>query len=125
MTVNSDNQIPKTDLLDGDTIEDIERKLAQNPDSANLHYNLGLALVRSKHWDRATAEFRSAMKLKPGMLEARVNIAGILLQKGDYDGCIEESLKALEFRPDLVEACINIGIAFSHKGGLRSGAKEL
>jgi len=92
MTTNTENSLFENDFTGGDTIEDLERKLAQDPDSANLHYNLGLALVRAKQWDRATVEFRSSMKLKPGLLEARVNIAGILLQKGDYDGCIEESL---------------------------------
>ncbi|MGC8657712.1 MAG: tetratricopeptide repeat protein, partial [Desulfomonilaceae bacterium] len=94
MTTSEDNQISKIAVGDSDTIEDIERKLAQDPESASLHYNLGLALARAKQWEKAILAFRKAMKLRPGLLEARVNIAGVLLQQGDYDGCIEESLKA-------------------------------
>ena len=124
MTSDCTNNISENKEFVLDSVEDLENKLSENPDSANLRYNLALALVRSKQWDRAESEFRAALKLKPGMLEARVNIAGMLLQKGNYDGCIEESLKALEFRPDLVEACVNIGIAFSQKGMLDQAEKS-
>ncbi len=58
----------------------------------------------------------AALKLQPGLLEARINVAGVLLQKGLNDESIEQSLKVLEFRPDMIEGCINIGIAFMHKG---------
>ena len=106
--------VPVTD----EDIRKLENTVASMPDSANAHYNLGLALAQRGEWDKSLDEFRAALTLKPGLLEARVNMAGILLQKGDYDGCIDESLRALEFRPDLIEGCINIGIAFTHKGML-------
>jgi tetratricopeptide (TPR) repeat protein len=89
------------------------------------HYNRGLRLAQEGELDLAIKEFTTARKLRPGMLETRVNIAGLLLQKGDYDGCIEESLKALEFRPDLDEACVNIGVAFMHKGMMENAIESL
>ena len=103
-------------VVDEALIAKLEKTVASMPVSANAHYNLGVALSQRGEWDRCIEEFRSALKLRPGLLEARINLAGILLQKGDYDGCIEQSLKALEFRSDLIEGCINIGIAFIHKG---------
>ena len=65
MTTSHDNQISKATISDRDTIEDIERKLTQDPDSPSLHYNLGLALTRSKQWEKSILEFRTAMKLRP------------------------------------------------------------
>ena len=113
-TSDQETTVPITE----DDIKKFENMVASMPDSANAHYNLGLALAQRGEWDRSLNEFRTALQFKPGLLEARVNMAGILLQKGDYDGCIDESLRALEFRPDLIEACINIGIAFMHRGML-------
>jgi tetratricopeptide (TPR) repeat protein len=101
-----------------DDLEQLEASATTMPDSPTAHYNLGLALAKKGYWERSAQEFRTALKLRPGMSEARVNLAAILLQTDDLDGCIEQSLKALEFRPDLAQACINIGVAFTRKGTL-------
>ncbi len=58
MNVESDEQNQENVATHDDTIEDLERKLADNPDSANLHYNLGLAFARVKEWEKSMAEFR-------------------------------------------------------------------
>ncbi len=80
MSENYENLSPN----DQEELQKLEQNLAAMPDSAGAHYNLGLALAHRGEWDKAIDLFRSALKLKPGLLEARVNLSGVLLQKGQY-----------------------------------------
>ncbi len=78
----------QTTIPSDKSVEDLEQLVAARPDSAGHHYNLGLALSQRGDWDRAIDEFKAALKIQPGLFEARINIAGILLQKGEYDQSI-------------------------------------
>ncbi len=49
------------------TFEQLKRQLLVRPDSAPLHYNLGLAHGRRKEWDEAITEFKT--KKSPHLLE--------------------------------------------------------
>ena len=59
-----------------ETFEQLKRQLLVRPDSAPLHYNLGLAHGRRKEWDEAITELKTALELNPGLLEARINLGG-------------------------------------------------
>ena len=52
-----------------ETFEQLKRQLLVRPDSAPLHYNLGLAHGRRKEWDEAITEFKTALELNPGLEE--------------------------------------------------------
>jgi hypothetical protein len=60
---------------------------------ANAHYNLGLALVQRGEWDSGLLEFRTALRLKPGLLEARNQCSRILLQKGTMTVVLKRASK--------------------------------
>ena len=64
-----------------ESLESLTLTVQEKPDSGPAHYNLGLALSRNGQLEESVAEFRKALKLKPGMLEARINIAAVLLQQ--------------------------------------------
>jgi Flp pilus assembly protein TadD len=50
-------------------------------DSAEVHNNLGVALVRLGRRDEAIAHFREALRLQPGDIGARDNLARALANK--------------------------------------------
>lgn len=51
-----------------------------NPDSEELHFNLGLTYMKLNEWDKAEAELRECLKLKPDDLRAEYAL-GVLYEK--------------------------------------------
>ena len=56
-------------------IDQYEAVLASGYTSANLYYNLGNAYYRSNQMGRAILNYERALRLRPGMKEARENLA--------------------------------------------------
>jgi tetratricopeptide (TPR) repeat protein len=58
----------------------LEKAAALNPESGDLHFNLGLTYMKLKQWDKSLGELEKCLKLKPG--DARAQYAlGVLFQK--------------------------------------------
>jgi tetratricopeptide (TPR) repeat protein len=49
-----------------------------NPDAAEAHYNLGVALAAKGRTEEAIHHFQEALRLKPYFAEARDNLARAL-----------------------------------------------
>lgn len=56
-----------------------EKAVALNPLSAELHFNLGLAYLKQKAWDKAERELKQCLKLKPDDPRAQYAL-GVLYQ---------------------------------------------
>jgi polyferredoxin len=54
-----------------------ERSVVQHPESADLHYNLGVARAELGFAEGAIRSFERTLELDPGRLEARENLAGL------------------------------------------------
>ena len=67
-----------------------EYQIARDPVSAEGHYSLGLAYRYAGRLDEASAEFRTALRLSPGYVNAHAMIGEVLLQKGDAQGALAE-----------------------------------
>ena len=52
------------------------------PDSAQVHFNLGMALARLGGIERAIAQYQEAVRLRPGYAEARNNLGVLLAETG-------------------------------------------
>ncbi|HTT24310.1 MAG TPA: tetratricopeptide repeat protein [Candidatus Sulfotelmatobacter sp.] len=72
--------------------------LAAHTDDADLHHELGKALLRQKKYNDAQEEFLTTVKLKPGMGEAYGDLAFAASQNKDY----VLTLKALDARAKLL-----------------------
>ena len=62
-----------------ETFQALKQQLLAHPDSAPVHYNMGLAYVRRRQWDEAISEFKAALEINPGMVEARINLGGVFI----------------------------------------------
>jgi len=81
----------------------LERAAKLQPDSPEIHYNLGMAYHNSGNLPRAIEEFQNALKLKPDMADAMLNIASsyqALGQKQEAIGWFKRYLAANPQAPD-------------------------
>jgi tetratricopeptide (TPR) repeat protein len=77
-----------------EAIQLLKAELAQRPNDAELHYQLGTALRNTKNFREAEAELLKSVQLKPDLADAYGDIAVVANENQNYP----LALKALEFR---------------------------
>ena len=77
-------------------IPQFERALQLNPDSAEAHNNLGLALAQQKKWDAAIAHYERALQLNPDSAETHQNLGVALAAQGKLDEAMQHFQQALK-----------------------------
>jgi protein O-mannosyl-transferase len=90
--------------------------IAQNPDSATAHNNLGGALLKRGSLDEAIAHCRKAVELEPGSSFAHFSLALALLQKGEEEEAITHLRKVLDVKPDHADACFALAKVLANRG---------
>ncbi len=78
--------------------------IARNPQLADAHNQLGLALDSDP--DGAEKAFREAVALSPGFAAAWKNLGNLLARRGHTDDAIQVFDRALETAPDLLDALL-------------------
>jgi tetratricopeptide (TPR) repeat protein len=66
-----------------DAVNTLQAVLRNDPDNGVAHYQLGLALDQQGNMDRADAEWREAVRLRPDIVEARRALAGVAIHRND------------------------------------------
>lgn len=86
--------------------------------SAELHYDLGLALAKQNRWAEAIPEYKAALGIRPDYPEAHNNFGVALSQTpGRLPEAIAQFEAALRLRPDYADAEYNLGVALSNTPG--------
>jgi tetratricopeptide (TPR) repeat protein len=93
-------------------IERCKNEVAEHPERASAHYNLGLAFAKSGRVKEAEQAYLGAIELDPTMVEAWVNLGGIRLMRWDFSGCLEATQTAAGLRNDLPIVHFNMGQAY-------------
>lgn len=96
-------------------IKYLKEQLAFEPQSATLHYNLGLAYTHKGLSAEAISEFKQAIECDPTLAQAYVNIGG-LYADSEPQKSIEANMKALEINPDLGAAHSNLAFGYLREG---------
>ena len=96
-------------------IKFLKERLAFQPLSATLHYNLGLAYTHKGLTIEAVSEFKQAIECDPHLAEAYVNLGG-LYTDAEPAKSIEAHMKALEINPDLGPAHCNLAFGYLRGG---------
>lgn len=80
------------------------KKLATNPNSAELNANLGAILQREKKYDAALTYYKAAESINPSSVTTRLNIGTLYQQKKDYNSALSAYNSILTLYPNNLEA---------------------
>jgi Flp pilus assembly protein TadD len=86
--------------------------------SSQLHEFMGATLAEERKFERAIAEFREALRIRPHYFEATCDLGAALDQCGETDAGIAYLREALRLRPKDPKAQLNLGAALVHQGNV-------
>jgi len=95
-----------------DAIESYQRALALDPNSEEAYYNLGVAHLRTRHFDDAIQDFTKAIQLNPEDAEAYTNRGMIYASKNQLKDAITDFSQAISIDPQHQTAYYNRGVIY-------------
>jgi Flp pilus assembly protein TadD len=101
----------------------LQKFIAEQPDVAFAHFQLGYTFTALKRTDEARAEYEKAVTLNPKMPEAQLNL-GILLLETDASAAVAPLTKAVELLPSQSRPRYLLGLAQQRSGNLKSAAES-
>ncbi len=96
--------------------EFFERAVEINPDSAEAHYNLGVAYGNLGMFEKAVKAYKRAVDLDPGHEKAYCNLGIAYEGAGNYKEAIEVYEKAIGLNPDSADLYLNLGVTYGRSG---------
>jgi superkiller protein 3 len=102
-----------------------ERTIELAPNSAVAHMNFALLLRRESEENASMAEFRQAIRLDPGLLEARRQLVAILMSRQQPGEAVEQCREILRRDPEDAATRYTLGQALVRLGKAEEGRKEL
>jgi tetratricopeptide (TPR) repeat protein len=85
--------------------------LLQQPENADVLYNVGVALRQQGKDDEAAAAYRRTISLRPDYTETHYNLGNVLLTGGQLDDAVQSYEQALRCKPDHADARRNLRAA--------------
>lgn len=97
--------------------ETIWRQVIQlDPNSADAHYSLGLALIYQGRREEAITSFRLATSLNSKFAWAHNNLGNALAEVGQVEEAIASFRRAIELAPDKAQFYHGLGLTFAEQG---------
>ncbi len=96
-------------------IAPLQGYLAQRPDDAAAHFQLGYVYSGLERWDEAKAEYSKAAALNPKLAAAHLNLGLVLLER-DPAAAVEPFRRAAELLPDQSRPQFLLGLALERSG---------
>jgi len=89
-------------------------------------YNVGVTLLRDKHYAAAQEQFEQALALDEALAEAHNNLAFSLRMQGKhhFERALQHYNRALELKPDLAQAYMYRGVLFTSMGDYASARTD-
>lgn len=98
-------------------IEPLRKVIAEKPDLAWAHFQLGYAYTALKRSDEARSEYERATALDPKMSEAYLNL-GILLTEKDPAAAVAPLRRAVDLLPSQSRPRFLLGLALERSGNI-------
>jgi tetratricopeptide (TPR) repeat protein len=97
------------------------RRALGRESSAQVHGNLGVALLELGRRDEAVASLRAALKIRPNLASARGSLGIALLELGRVAAAIPELQRAIELDGSIVAARAHLALALADRDGPGAG----
>jgi len=97
----------------------------QAPADADEFLRQGISAQQHGDLKSAIDNYRKALAIQPGMVEARANLGAALSAAGQFDAAIEEDLRVLAKAPNNVGVRMNLALAYYKKGDMEHAHAEL
>ena len=96
--------------------EHLKQKLAEKPDDARAHLELGLSLINLEQPNEALSHFREAIRYSPSLAEAHYALGVTLENHGEPEESHRHLKEALQLKPDYAAAHLTVGkLSLNHK----------
>jgi Flp pilus assembly protein TadD len=105
-------------------ITPLQKLIAEKPEIAFAHFQLGYAYTALKRWDAARAEYERAIALDAKMPEAYLNLGILLLDKQEYAAAIAPLSKAVELLPAQSRPRALLAVAQDRSGDQEGAARS-
>jgi Flp pilus assembly protein TadD len=102
----------------------LQKFIAEKPDVAYAHFQLGYAYTALKRTDEARAEYECAIALDPKMPEAYLNLGILLLDKQQYAAAVAPLSKAVELLPAQSRPRSLLAVAQDRSGDEQGAARS-
>jgi Flp pilus assembly protein TadD len=90
--------------------------IAADPEHAEAHLELGLALADMGRPEEGLKELAIAVRLAPEDGVARHELAGLLMDEGDYRTAIGHLREASRLEPESFDIHVDLGLCYAQKG---------
>lgn len=97
----------------------IQKNGAPNKDRAIAYAVRGRYFKKQGDYDRAVADFKTALEMDPRSAFAHVEFGSYYDDRGDCDSAIDEYTRALRIEPRNYTAYVNRGICYGKSGDYR------
>jgi Flp pilus assembly protein TadD len=105
-------------------IAPLQKFIAEKPEVAFAHFQLGYAYTALKRGDDARAEYERATALDPKMPEAYLNLGILLLDKQEYAAAVAPLSKAVELLPAQSRPRSLLAVAQDRSGDQEGAARS-
>ena len=102
----------------------LQKFIAEKPEVAFAHFQLGYAYTALKRGDEARAEYERAIALDPKMPEAYLNLGILLLDKQEYAAAVAPLRKAVELLPAQSRPRSLLAVAQERSGDSEGAARS-
>ncbi|MCP4622591.1 MAG: MFS transporter [bacterium] len=95
-----------------------EKASAPDPLSAQMHNNLGVALIKQGRVDEATRHFSEAVRVDPDYARSHFNLGYVRSRQNRLDEAIDHYTAALRLNPNLAQTHYRLGLALAGRNRL-------
>jgi predicted CXXCH cytochrome family protein len=106
-------------------VTELEKAVSLDPDLAEAHENLGVALAESGQMDRAEAAFRDSLRIRPYDARTYSNLGKLLAQKNDMPQALYCYEKAIAVRPDYASGHFEYGMLLARLNRLDVAQQQM
>ncbi|MDD2762594.1 MAG: tetratricopeptide repeat protein [Opitutaceae bacterium] len=105
-------------------IEAYEETIRLKPQSAEAHFNLGVAYGKVGDKEKAIESFKNTIRLSPDSAEAYCNLGFNYKDLGSLSDAVDSFREAIRIRPGYARAIWNLGMVHVEMGDLDNALKQ-